>query len=329
MRGARAGDRRLTIPANPGIVIQVTSPGVGGRYSPPSGGVVGMADGERAGVTGTESLREYRAERHIATAHHMGATGPRTGHDEGPIPLNRSGGDDQNRRGHHVELQHDAHPAKGARQKKSRIARLKDALRGFIKVSLKISIRITIYISITITGVGIAANNNYIGNLWSRIGASHYVPGFVTDAVDFAHDSSRSVATLAAAWLRQHAEQSRTIQNPPPAPDLLAKLAGTWETRWEDQVGRMTVHRNGTFYIAGQTRDGFQEYEGVIRFSNEHTLTFKVSHAQFTVGRDIIPMVGVSCIVTFWSGGTDLLTFQTKHEEGKLCGSLVTWHRVR
>jgi hypothetical protein len=292
-----------------------------------------MADGESAGGIGAKSLREHRAERHMASAHHAGAKGSRTGHDEGPIPLRRSGGDYQNRQGHHVERQHDAHPANSDRQKKSRVAKLKDALKGFIKVSLKISIRITISISITLTGVGVAANNDYIGKLWSRIRASHYVPGFVADAVDFAHDSSRSIATLATAALHQHVEQSWTSRNPPSAPDSLAKLAGTWETRIEDNenVGRLTVHRNGTFYAIVRTGNQIVEFEGVITLFNEHSFIFKVSHAQLTVGLNTQPISSTSCIANFWLGGTDLLTVQGKYQEGNpVCGGQRhTFHRVR
>ena len=142
---------------------------------------------------------------------------------------------------------------------------------------------------------------------------------------------SRSVATLAMAALHQYDEQ-----NPPSAPNSLAKLAGTWENRSrylgdQETISRIIVHKNGTFYSSGRTGNQFTEIGGTVVFPSEQSLVLNVSHAQSSDGLTTQSIVWHSCGASnYWFDGTDLLKLQSKYREGNpACGHTLTYHRMR
>ena len=184
---------------------------------------------ERLGLTGTTLSGAGKSERkgnimaagfkrpvanennHLPPKHDQiaeRAQGHRTEHGNSPIPIHGSGGN-QNRHEHYAEPQHDAHPVESGRRK-TPLAKAKNAL----KVSVKVTIRVTVSISITITGIGIAANNRHVETAWNSVRNLSYIPGFVAEIVDFAHETSNSAFKFSDAMLHPTLPQRRL---PPPA----------------------------------------------------------------------------------------------------------------
>ncbi|WP_428483811.1 hypothetical protein [Rhodopila sp.] len=100
---------------------------------------------------------------------------------------------------HQSKPRHSEQSTRKTDRGKSRLAKAKGELKDLLKGSIKITVKITITITITLGGVGVAANNRHVEQIWTDLGRSYPVPMFAAEIVNVAHKVSHSAFAFALA----------------------------------------------------------------------------------------------------------------------------------